>query len=342
VRAVKEPQGERGAALLAVLMLVGVMAAIAAVMLERSRTSAQLVGNLLARERAGGLFLVAESLAAARVDRLVAAGGAAVGGAAVGGAGDWQGQATVLPLPGGSASIAAFDGGTCFNVNSLVSMAGPEALVTRPLAVAQFAALMRALDVPEPKARQAAAAAADWIDSDQQPAAFGAEDAAYAARGYLTGGTLMAEPSELRAVLGVDAGLYQRLRPFVCALPEAVLSPLNVNSLRAGDSPLLAMLLPETLGPPQVRLRLAGQVLAARPQAGWGSVAEFGNAPLLRGTPLPADVLQQLTVRTGWFRLALEVRSGDRVMPGSLLLDARCGLAAGPAKVVLRRGTGED
>ena len=78
-------------------------------------------------------------------------------------------------------------------------------------------------------------------------------------------------------------------------------------------------------GPPLVRLRLAGQLLAARPQDGWESVAAFGNDRLLRDTPLPADVLQQLAVRTVWFRLALEVRSGDMVMPASLLLEARRG-----------------
>jgi len=333
--AARFPGREQGAALLAVLMLVGVMAAIAATMLERSRMSTRLVSNLLAREQAGALLLVAETLSLARLDRLAKDSGRNAA---------WQGQPILLPLPqaqtqpGGSASITPEDGGNCFNLNSLVAQAGPDALVSRPLGLAQFVSLMQLLDVPQPKARQIAAAAADWIDSDQQPQALGAEDSAYAVRGHLTGGTLMAEASELRAILGVEPALYQRLRPFLCALPVATLSPLNLNSLRPADAPLLAMLLPETLGPPLVRLQVAQQVIAERPRGGWGSVADFANAPRLRDAPLAADALQQLAVRTTWFQLALEVRSGDMVLPATLLVDA----TQGPARVALRRWTGED
>jgi general secretion pathway protein K len=328
----RPPEQERGAALLAVLMLVGVMAAIAATMLERSRMATQLVSNALARERAAGLVQLAEILAINRLDTLTREGGGRQRSAA------WQGQPVLLPLPGGSASVTPRDGGNCFNLNSLVSQTGPEALVTRPIGVAQFAALMQLLDVPEPQARMIAAATADWIDSDQQPAALGAEDARYRGLGYLSGGTLMAEPSEWRAVAGVDAALYARLRPWLCALPAALLSPVNINTLAPAQAPLMAMLLPETLGPPPVRLRLAQQLLAERPRGGWGSVNEMVNAPVLRDTPLATDALQQLGVRTEWFALALAVETGDRPMQARVLVDAR----QTPARVAQRQWTGEN
>ncbi|WP_439532481.1 type II secretion system minor pseudopilin GspK [Polymorphobacter sp.] len=326
----KVPAHERGAALLAVLMLVGVMAAIAATMLERSRMATQLASNALVRERGAAMVQLAEILAVSRLDTLVRGEGRRQGSA-------WQGQPVVLPLPGGSASVTPRDGANCFNLNSLVVRAGPEALVTRPVGVAQFFALMRMIDVTEPQARQVASAAADWIDSDQTPAALGAEDARYAGLGYRTGGTLMAEPSELRAVAGVDAGLYARLQPWLCALPLATLSPLNVNTLVPAQAPLLAMLMPETMGPPPMRLRLARQILGERPRAGWGAVGEFVDAPLLRDTPLPSDVQQQLGVRTEWFALALAIDSGGRPMQASLLVDSR----RTPARVALRQWTGE-
>jgi general secretion pathway protein K len=318
---------ERGAALLAVLMLVGVMAAIVAAMLDRSRTAERLAANLVAREQGLGLVMVAETLALARLDRL---------GSETGRSADWVGQPLVLPLPGGTATVVPRDGGTCFNLNGLVSMAGPEALVTRPLGMAQFVALMQMLGVPEARARPVAAAAADWIDSDQSPLALGAEDSGY--QGFRTGGTLMAEASELRAVKGVTPELYRQLRPYLCALPVADLSPLNLNALRRGDAPLLAMLLPETLGPPPVRLRLAERLIAERPRGGWSRVSDFANAPLLRDTPLAADALQQLRVRTEWWQLALEVARGDRLVPATLLVDGR----QAPARVALRRFAGED
>jgi len=98
------------------------------------------------------------------------------------------------------------------------------------------------------------------------------------------------------------------------------------------------MLLPPTLGPPSLRLRLAQRLIAERPRGGWASVAEFGNAPLLRDTPLAADALQQLAVRTTWFHLALDVQSGDTSLPARLLVDA----TQGRARVALRQWTGED
>ncbi len=326
-----KPQ-ERGAALLAVLMLVGVMAAIAATMLERSRMATQLISNALSRERGAALVQLAEVLAINRLEALVrSSDGRQRDGA-------WQGRPVPLPLPGGSATVTPRDGGNCFNLNSLVSQSGPEALVTRPIGGLQFVAMMRLLDVPEPQARLVAAATADWIDSDQQPAPLGAEDARYAGQAYRTGAALMAEPSELRAVAGVDQALYARLRPWLCALPVAALSPLNINTLAPAQAPLLAMLLPETLGPPPVRLRLAQEVLAERPRGGWGSVYDFANAPRLRDTPIATDALQQLVVRSDWFALALTVQTGDRPMQASVLVDAR----RTPARVAMRQWTGEN
>ncbi len=308
-------RSERGAALLAVLLLVGVMGAIAATLLERTRSASQIVRNLIEREQATSVVLAAEALAVRRIEALLAADDRGAQG------GKWQGRTIALPLPQGSAVLTARDGGNCFNMNSLVTQAGPDSLVTRPLAVAQFTGLMLALAVPDPQARSIAAAAADWIDSDDQPAALGAEDSRYAPLGYRTGSTLMADASELRAVAGMTAGNYARLRPFLCVLPVSELSPINPNTLLPAQAPLLAMLLPETIGPAPTRLALASRILASRPVRGWGSVADFSNSNVLRDQPLPGDVLQQLTVRTRWVRLA--IRTGESGLAGSALIDAR-------------------
>src|SRR5690606_39757620 len=90
------------------------------------------------------------------------------------------------------------------------------------------------------QAQGMADALADWIDSDDQRAPLGAEDRSYAARadGYRTGATLLAEPSELRAIRGYDAVAYARLRPHVCALPVGGPSPVNVNALVPAQAPV--------------------------------------------------------------------------------------------------------
>ncbi len=323
---------ERGAALLAVLMLVGVMGAIAATLLERTRSASLILVNLLGREQAAAAARAAEALAVRRIDTLLDATDRSTQG------GGWQGRAITLPLPQGTATLTPRDGGNCFNLNSLVTRAGPESLLTRLLAVAQFTSLMQNLAVPDPQARTIAAAAADWMDSDDQPSPLGAEDSSYASLGYRTGGTLMADPSELRAVSGITPAIYARLRPLLCALPISDLSPINPNTLLPAQAPLLAMLLPETLGPPPARLARASRILAARPPAGWSSVEAFATAEPLRDQPLPGEVLQQLTVRTSWFRLALNVVAGETSLAGTTLIDAR----RSPARVVQRRWQDED
>lgn len=318
---------ERGAALLAVLMLVGVMGAIAATLLERTRSASLIVTNLLTREQASAAARAAEALAVRRIDALLGATDRATQ------AGGWQGRPISLPLPQGLATLTPRDGGNCFNLASLVTRSGPESLVTRPLAVGQFAALMGALGVPDPQARSIAAAAADWMDSDDQPGPLGAEDSSYAALGYRTSATLMADPSELRALIGMTPAIYARIRPFICALPVSDLSPINPNTLLPAQAPLLAMLLPENLGPPQARLADARRILATRPEQGWGSVEAFATSEALRDQPLPGDVLQQFTVRTSWVHLALSVSSGDTSLAGTTLVDAR----RSPARVAQRR-----
>jgi general secretion pathway protein K len=323
---------ERGAALLAVLMLVGVMGAIAATLLERTRSASLIVTNLLTREQTTAAARAAEALAARRIDAMLASTDRATQ------TGGWQGQPIALPLPQGLATLTPRDGGNCFNLNSLVTRSGPESLLTRPPAVAQFASLMASLGVPDPQARSVAAAAADWMDSDDQPSPLGAEDSSYLPLGYRTSATLMADPSELRTLIGMTPAIYARIRPLVCALPVSDLSPINPNTLLPAQAPLLAMLLPETVGPPPARLAQASRILAARPAQGWASVEAFATSGSLRDQPLPGDVLQQLSVRTSWVRLALTVTSGDTSLAGTTLVDAR----RSPARVAQRRWQDED
>src|SRR5690606_19137543 len=142
------------------------------------------------------------------------------------------------------------------------------------------------------RAQAMADALVDWIDSDQLPSPHGAEDAAYAGRGagYRTSAALLAETSELRAVAGHDAAGYARLRPHVCAQPDNALSPINVNTLQAGDAPLLAMITDNALDAAAGR-----RVIAARPPGGWPDLVAFARAV---AAPLPDHVLQQLRLRT--------------------------------------------
>jgi general secretion pathway protein K len=320
------PERERGAALLAVLLLVAVTGAIAASMVEGLRLSRAVAVNAAARDQ-GRLFADgAEQLAVLAIDdrilqspeRTTLAGG-------------WHGATRTVQLPGGgSADITVRDGGNCFNLNSVVDGQPGSPLVRRASGVSQFMGLMVALDVPENDARRIAEAAADWADSDNVPGPGGAEDETYAAgpAPYRTGNTLFADPGEVRSLAGMTPEIHARLRPWLCALPVNDLSPLNINTLGVEQAPLLAM-----LAPGQISLDRARRVLAGRPPGGWSNQIEFWRVEAMSELNVPLDAQVQPQLKTNWFTLDVQVRLMGSEYRESVLVDARLQ----PSRVVQRR-----
>lgn len=314
--------GERGAALLTVLLLVSVMAVISAAALERLRLSTRLAANAGAIDQARAYAIAAEAIAMARIDTLLEADPART---PLG----WNGRETSLPLPGGIANAVMSDGGNCFNLNSVVQGAPGQPLVARPIGITQFVALMESAGVGQGEARKVAASLADWIDTDQDAQPGGGEDAAYAGgeAPYRTANTLVSDPSELRGVAGVTPEIYEKLRPWICALPTSDLSPINVNTLRAEQAVLLTMLMPGRLPPDRARA-----LLIARPAEGYESGHAFWQSSALQGMAPGVEIEQQTGVRTRWFSLRLKVRVGDTDIEETALIDA----SLAPARLVWR------
>lgn len=313
---------ERGAALLTVLLLVAVISVIAATALERLRLSTRLTANAVALDQARGLAYAAEALATGRVSDLLQRDPSRVTLA-----GGWSNRPYTIPLPNGTATARVTDGGNCFNLNSLVTKFD-NAYVADPTTITQFARLARLLNVPGGEA--IAAAAADWIDSDDQVLASGAEDSAYTglATPYRTAGTLMADPSELRAVSGVTSEAYKRLRPWLCTLPRAGRATINVNTLSPEQAPLIAMLLPDTLG---VAAAAAG--LLRRPPGGFTDTQDFWKIYAASGITADPAAEQQTAVTTTWFDLRIDVAVGGSDLQERALIDA----TTLPARLVSRQ-----
>ena len=324
-------KGERGAALLMVLLLVAVMAALAALALERLRLATRLAANGAALDQARALAFGAEALAASRITALNA-----IDPARTTLRGGWSGRAERVELPGGGvATLRVSDGANCFNLNSVAQGAVPTKLTARPTGVAQFMALMTMLGVAQEEARHVAASLADWVDADSLPDPEGAEDETYrkASPPYRAANTLLAEVSELRAVAGVTPQIYARLRPWVCALPTTDLSPINVNTLSPDQAVLVAMLVPDRLDVARARA-----IIAARPPDGFASIDDFWRLPALAAITPAMDVRRQAGLRTRWFRLDLDVALGGAHLAETALIDG--GLR--PARLVLRRWGSDD
>jgi len=314
---------ERGAALLSVLLLVAVMAVIAAVMLERLNLATRLAANSQAMTQARLYALSAESLATARVASLIKAGGDRTV--------DPQGllgREFAMPLSVGAVTVRIDDAGNCFNLNSLVE--GEEGNYTlRSTGLTQLRALMESLAIPQNEAIPLSDAIADWIDSDDAPAPNGSEDSYYQglATPYRTGGRLIVDPSELRAVRGMTPPYYARLRPWVCALPGNELSPLNINTLRPDQARLLAMLSPQTID-----LRRAQAIIAQRPAGGLDTAADFLRPFAAGGQTIGPEPLGQVQVRSRWFLIDLQVSVDSIRLDEQALVD----VGVEPAKVVSR------
>tara|TARA_R110002051_G_scaffold103942_3_gene176409 strand:+ start:2106 stop:3062 length:957 start_codon:yes stop_codon:yes gene_type:complete len=317
-------------ALLTVLLLVAVMSVVAVAILDDVRFSVRRATNVEIQSQAQWYAAGAETLARGQIRQLVAAGPARTPLEPA-----WNGRVVSFPVDGGTITARVTDGQACFNLNSLVLGFG-EDLIARPQGAAQFRTLGRALGAPESRMRAIAAALTDWLDADTAPLPLGAEDGAYAglAKPYRTGGVMLAEVSELRAVRGVDAETYRRLRPWVCALPTSRLSPLNVNTLTPEQAPLLTMLTGGALTPERARA-----VIAARPRDGWPDVTAFWSQSALATLQIDPEAREQITVLTRFFDLRVDVELGGSHTVRTALLEAG---SDGRVRTVIQRWTPEE
>lgn len=199
-----------------------------------------------------------------------------------------------LPTADGSAAMRFADAANCFNLNSLVVTEG-EGRGINEAAAKELIEIAEAAGLTASEAEKIAYVTADWIDADNSQEIVGAEDSFYSAlpTPFRTGSTLLASVSELRAMDGVKAELYEAVAPYLCAHPTGEASQINVNMLQPGDAPLLVGLTGGALS------RLAAEeVIEARPPGGWPSVEAFWSQKTLADAEIPAETQQARTALT--------------------------------------------
>jgi general secretion pathway protein K len=126
----------------------------------------------------------------------------------------WATPIPPIPIEGGAIEGRVEDLQGRFNLNNLVTAEG----VVNPEGLREFQNLLGALDL-EPKW---AGILADWLDADTQPNfPDGAEDNIYTSQSppYRAANGPITSVSELLALPEFGLERYQRLRPFVSALP---------------------------------------------------------------------------------------------------------------------------
>ncbi|WP_252183157.1 type II secretion system minor pseudopilin GspK [Escherichia coli] len=178
-----------------------------------------------------------------------------------------------FPTAAGQIAVTLRDAQACFNLNALAQ----PTTASRPLAVQQLIALI-APRCACLSCRTDSRSLWEFIDEDRSvQTRLGREDSEYLARSvpFYAANQPLADISEMRVVQGMDAGLYQKLKPLVCALPMTR-QQININTLDVTQSVILEALFDPWLSPVQARA-----LLQQRPAKGWEDVDQFLAQPLL-------------------------------------------------------------
>lgn len=205
----------RGVALLTVMLVLSIAAVAAVAMAVREQVAIRRTANLLGAEQAYRYALGVEGhfigILDSERDALGVDGPTSAWAKPFG------------PVDLGEARVEGYveDLQGRFNVNNLLTDGQPSALD-----VERFDGLLRVLDVP----REVRQALLDWLDPDNEPRfPGGAEDEAYlrASPPRRAANGPMVSASELLLLAGVGTETYERLAPYVVALPERTAVNLN-------------------------------------------------------------------------------------------------------------------
>jgi len=282
---------QRGVALITVLLVVAIVTVVSAAMVARQQLSIRATSNQLQARQAWHYALGGEALAQAILARDLKGG--EPGAAAI----DHLLEPWAQPLPAfeidqGEILVRIEDLAGRFNLNDLLRDQQPNLA-----AVEQFRRLLLRLQISAPYAERLL----DWIDPDQQPSGeLGAEDNAYLSLDppYRSAGRRIHDLSELRLLLDMREEDFQRLAPYVAALPSGV--PLNVNTASA----MVLSSLSDNLS-----LGAAESLVELRRAVPFRNSAAFLAQPALAGTTLQGTAL---AVGSQFFQATSEVRLGDR------------------------------
>ena len=266
-----KPDKERGTVLLTTLLIMAVMATVAVAIMDDIRFAVKRTINVGDYAQADWYVKGAEDFAESYISTQLSALEPIAKNTLF-----QEPQTFAFPFDGGSMILDVRDGTDCFALGSLVTETGTaDATGGR-----QFTNLLIALGWPDNDARSLTGVLTDWIDTDTQRGANGAEDGTYLRREppHRTSNTALASVMELRSLEGMTEELYQSIRPYLCARGSGEQTRLNIETAESID----AFLLSAILGGPD-HYQTALQIIAERPQGG------FGNLELLQATPALQD-----------------------------------------------------
>ena len=282
---------QRGVALITAIVVVAIATILAVRIGTRAALDLRRTAGLVALDQGWHVALGAEAWAieALKEDWRNASGPTKVDHLAEA----WAQPLPPLPIDGGEVRGVLEDMQGRFNLNNLIN-ADDQPDVDN---VARFQRLL-VLVGAQPRW---AGLMADWIDGNTMPEGDGAEDGTYLGQSppYRTANGLVVTTTEMMALPGMTREEFERIRPYVAALPPG--TPINLCTAKA---PVLAALA-ETGG-----ADFTEELLATNRREGCYPTKEF--LPTMVGDPLAQQLINSETVSetTNWFRALTAVRIG--------------------------------
>ncbi len=305
------PTRQRGVALVMAILVVALATTAATALISREALDVERTGNLIESDQAWAYVEGGESWARMILSRDLKQNKTDSA------KDDWAQLPPPISVPGGYLAGSIEDLQGRFNLNNLVTPEGK----SDPQAMRFFERLLQGLELDAGIAQ----AVTDWIDPDVEALApSGAEDDYYASQAppYRTPNRPMSDVSELRLVRGITPEVYDKLAPYVTALPEK--TPINLNTAAPQVVAAAASQLPADL---------AAEILARRDDQPFEAVADFFKDGRLVALKLPASVQQYFSVDSHYFLVRVESAIGRGRATSHTLLQR---LSNGRVQILMR------
>ena len=220
----------------------------------------------------------------------------------------WERGPIIFPFRDGLVSADISDGSNCFNLNGIVKAEEKNKYIRNNDGVLMYSNLLSSLDFSDAEILVMVNSLVDWIDTDTMPGNGGAEDIFYmtAESSYRTPNNLISSISELRAIRGYTEEYFQKIKSFVCVLPNTFHNSINLNTIRPDQTNLLVMLIGKKLN-----LSVADRIINSRPKEGFRNLDSFWSLNEFNNIEIPNLAKQYVTFKTKFFTLKAKVYLND-------------------------------
>lgn len=328
---------QAGVALVTVLLVVAFAVIIAVEMNGRLQLQLQRQLNLKGNQQALWYGMSAEAFA-----KQVIADGLEENNGRINLSQPWAQTGMTFPVENGTISGEISDMQACFNLNWLrapiVQSDPSNSNNKRNAGTLAFQRLIELLvetnfgandsDNPqsgiqlETPAEDLAARVSDWLDADSMITFAGSadeDDYASLEHPYLSANTHMVTLSELRLVSGFHPLLIEKLKPYICVIPNVELQVLNVNTLKSEHAVILAAMFDN------LSVDDAQSVLSSRDESGFETIDDFWQQSEIKNLKeVKEDFKAHFSVTSNYFKLVSKTTYDDSrfIMTSLLAVDS--------------------